>query len=100
MTTPKMNELTYIYVTWRDAHSATTTWTAARDLDQDPYIVRTGGFLLSLADGGKEGHITIFQSITPDGDVDHVLCIPKEMVVDFKCVQINLPDEVAPPLQT
>ena len=100
MTTPKMNELTYIYVTWRDAHAATTTWTNTRDLDQDPCIVRTGGFLLSLADGGKEGHITIFQSITPDGDVDHVICIPSQMVIDFKCVQINLPDEVAPPLQT
>ncbi len=47
------------------------------------------------SDGGKKEHLTIFQSVTPDGDVDHVLHIPIGMVVDFKCIQINLSAEVA-----
>jgi hypothetical protein len=87
--------LTYIYVTWRDAHSGTTTWTSPRDLDNDPFIVRSSGFLMPESDGGKKEHLTIFQSVTPDGDVDHVLHIPIGMVVDFKCIQINLSAEVA-----
>jgi hypothetical protein len=86
--------LTYIYVTWRDAHAGTTTWTNPRDIDPEPCIVRTSGFLMAESDGGKKDHLTIFQSITPDGDVDHVLHIPVGMVVDFKCIQINLVDEV------
>lgn len=49
---------------------------------------------MAESDGGKKDHLTIFQSITPDGDIDHVLHIPIGMVVDFKCIQINLPDEV------
>lgn len=85
-----MNEpLTYIYLTWKDAHSGTTTWTQPRDIDSEPCIVKTSGFLLSEAEGGKEGHITVFQSVTPDGDIDHVLHIPVGMVIDFKCVQID-----------
>lgn len=85
-----MNEpLTYIYVTWRDAHSGVNTWTQPSEIDPEPCIVRTSGFLLSEADGGKPDHVTVFQSITPDGDVDHVLHIPVKMVVDFKCVQVD-----------
>jgi hypothetical protein len=79
------NELTYIYVTWIDAHSGSETWTNIRDLDQEPVLVRTAGFLLPQSDGGKEGHITIYQSITPNDDVDHVL---------HKCIQINLESKV------
>jgi len=86
----KMNELlTYIYVTWKDAHSGTTTWTQPSEIDPEPCIVRTSGFLLAEASGGKPDHITVFQSITPDGDVDHVLHIPVKMVLDFKCVQVD-----------
>jgi hypothetical protein len=88
------NELTYIYVTWTDAHAGGETWTNIRDLDQDPVLVRTAGFLLSHSDGGKEGHITIFQSITSNDDVDHVLHIPTAMVKEFKCLQINLESKV------
>jgi hypothetical protein len=53
--------------------------------------------LLSESDGGKVGHITIFQSITPNDDVDHVLHIPVQMVQSFKCIQINFADEVVSP---
>jgi hypothetical protein len=87
--------LTYIYVTWRDAHSGTTTWTAPRDLDSEPFIVRSSGFLLAESEGGKKEHLTICQSVTPDGDIDHVLHIPIAMVVAFKCISINPLKEVA-----
>jgi len=91
------SDLTYIYVTWHDAHSGSETWTNLRDLDQEPVLVRTAGFLLPESDGGKVGHITIFQSITPNDDVDHVLHIPVKMVQSFKCIQINFADEVVSP---
>ena len=51
--------------------------------------MRTSGFLLAESEGGKPDHITVFQSITPDGDIDHVLHIPVKMIVDFKCVQVD-----------
>jgi len=88
-TTPMNEPLTYIYVTWRDAHSGTTTWTQPTEIDPEPCIVRTSGFLLAESEGGKPEHITVFQSITPDGDIDHVLHIPVKMIVDFKCVQVD-----------
>jgi hypothetical protein len=49
------------------------------------------GFLLPISDGGKEGHITIFQSKTDSDSVDGVLCIPVAMVQDMKVMTKNIP---------
>ena len=73
-----------VIVTWMDAHAATETWTPLNDIDQDPCIVNSCGFLLTADEGGKPDHITIYQSKTDSDDVDGVLCVPVAMVKTMK----------------
>jgi hypothetical protein len=82
---------TMVVVRWHDAHSATDTWTPIDDIGTDPCEVVSCGFLLPTSDGGKEDHITIFQSKTDADDVDGVLCIPVAMVQDMKVMTKNIP---------
>jgi hypothetical protein len=76
-----MNDLTVVLVVWHDAHSSTQTWTAIADLDDEPCVVYTVGFLLP---NQKKDHVVVAQSYYDDGDgdrdVDAVLCIPVGMV--------------------
>lgn len=66
-------------VIWLDAHAATdATWhDLDADLDQEPVVVVTRGFLLPNA---KPHHITVAASLTSDGDVGDITCIPIGMV--------------------
>lgn len=68
-----------VLVIWHDAHSGSETWVNIKDLDKEPAIVETVGFILPTADGGKPGHITLFQSRIEDA-LDHVLHIPHGMI--------------------
>ena len=72
-----------VLVTWHDAHSGSESWVNIKDLDLDPAIVQTVGFLLATSDGGKPDHVTIYQSRNEDA-IDHVLHIPVKMVVGIK----------------
>jgi hypothetical protein len=78
-----------VMVTWMDAHAATETWTPLSELDQEPCIVTSCGFLLAVEQGGKPDHVTIYQSKTESDDVDGVLCIPVAMVKTLKVFPIN-----------
>ncbi len=82
---------TMVVVIWHDAHSATDSWTPISELDKDPCVVVSAGFLLPISDGGKDGHITIFQSKTKSDDVDGVLCIPADMVQSMRVMTKNIP---------
>jgi hypothetical protein len=73
-----------VLVTWADTHSGGIGWTPITDIDQDEYIIKTCGFLLATCDGGKANHVTIYQSETEDGDLDHILHIPVAMVRGIK----------------
>ena len=73
-----------VIVTWMDAHAATETWTPIDEVNQDPCMVVSCGFLLAAEEGGKPDHITIYQSKTDSDDVDGVLCIPVAMVKTMK----------------
>jgi len=66
-------------VVWLDAHSGTeATWHSLDDaIEQDAVIVVTRGFLMPDA---KPKHITVAGSLTSDGDVSDVTCIPIGMV--------------------
>jgi hypothetical protein len=67
-----------VVVTWHDAHAMTDTWTALRDFDVEPCVVRSVGLLIPNA---KDGHVVIAQShIAENGDFDSVLAIPMGMV--------------------
>jgi hypothetical protein len=75
--------MTAVLVTWHDAHSGSESWIPITSLDTEPAVVSTVGFLLSTSDGGKPGHVTIYQSRNED-NIDHVLHIPVKMVVGIK----------------
>lgn len=79
-----------VLVIWNDAHAGTNAWERIEDLvDNDPYEVKSVGFLMTTKGGGKRGHVSITQSWSADGCVDSVLHIPAKMVVRV----INLAEE-------
>jgi hypothetical protein len=65
-----------VLIIWHDAH-AEHSWTTLDELDSDPYVVETIGFLLPDA---KRGHVVVAQSIGSDDGLDAVLQIPVGMV--------------------
>ena len=84
-----------VRVWWRDAHAATETWTDPAEIDDEPCIVLSVGFLLTEA---KPGHVVLAQSQIVDyGDVDHVLAIPTAMVVRIESLHTVPLVPVEPP---
>jgi hypothetical protein len=82
-----------VLVIWHDAH-AEHSWTTLEELDCDPYVVQTVGFLLPDA---KRGHVVVAQSIGSDDALDSVLQIPVGMI--RKTVVLgNPPSESTVPL--
>ena len=75
--------MSVVLVTWHDAHSGAESWIAIKELDLEPAEVESVGFLLTEAEGGKQHHITLFQSRIGDS-IDHVLHIPVGMVQKIK----------------
>lgn len=68
-----------VLIYWRDAHADASSWTSIEDMDDQPYVVETVGFLLDTV---KPDHVSIAQSAgADDGVIDHVLHIPSAMVV-------------------
>jgi hypothetical protein len=49
---------------------------------------------LATSDGGKENHVTLYQSRSEDDDLDHILHIPVAMIRAIKSVDI--PNPVTP----
>lgn len=72
-----MIERTRVLVIWHDAHAVTDEWCDLSDIDSEPCVVETVGFLL---DNAKHGHVVVAQSITNDDGLDAVMCIPVGMV--------------------
>lgn len=66
----------YAIIHWHDAHTE-SEWQKLDDLDQEPYLVRSAGWLIP---NGKPNHVVLVQSIGIES-VDGVLCIPVGMVV-------------------
>jgi hypothetical protein len=77
---------TIVEITWADTHSGGTGWTPISEIDQAEYIIKSSGYLLAVGDGGKENHVTIYQSRTEDDDLDHILHIPVAMIRNIKSV--------------
>lgn len=68
-----------VSIKWADAHAGEGHWSLLEDEDGGEHIVQTVGLLIPTADGGKPDHLTIAQSMSPDGFVDHVIFIPAAM---------------------
>ncbi len=82
-----------IQVTWHDAHSVSESWTTFDDLDKEPCVVTSVGYLIA---GVKANHVVIAQSIiVDDSHLDHVLAIPNGMIkrIDTLKVSVLLPLE-------
>jgi hypothetical protein len=71
-----------VELTWLDAH-AENAWMDIEDLDQEPYQVKSIGWLMPDA---KPDHVVLAQSIGVDHSVDGVLCVPVGMVVKIRIV--------------
>lgn len=69
-----------VIVEWLDAHQGEGYWHTLDDNDQSPHVIRTCGWLIPEADGGKPGHVTVAQNVDPNAMVDHVIFIPCKMV--------------------
>jgi len=69
-----------LLIVWKDAHSE-QTWMHESEITAEPYLVTTIGFRLRKT---KKGHTSLAQSITPDGNLDHVIHIPDEMIVSVQ----------------
>lgn len=68
---------TRVLVVWHDAHTVADGWCELSDIDDEPLVVETIGWLLPDA---KAGHVVVAQSVTSDDGLDSVLCIPVGMV--------------------
>ncbi len=67
-----------VLVVWHDAHAINEgAWCDESDIDADPCVVETVGWLLA---DRKVGHVVLAQSVTHDGGLDAVLAIPVGMV--------------------
>lgn len=67
-------------VKWFDAHSD-HSWVDITTVEDEPYVVTSVGLLL---DNKKTGHITLSQTVGPDGvHHDHVIHIPSAVVVSI-----------------
>lgn len=73
-----MVKLSKVLVVWHDAHSSTAGWEELSEIDDEPCVVETVGWLLP---DRKQGHVVIAQSIiVGDDTIDSVLSIPVGMV--------------------
>ena len=66
-----------VCISWHDAH-ADSRWIEVTEIDNEPYLVTSIGYLMPKA---KKGHVSLAQSFGADGFVDSVLHIPRGMVV-------------------
>lgn len=71
-----------VAITWADAHSLETfDWKSldSLDLNDGDYLIVSVGWMLP-DEVSKKNHVVLYQSRTPDGDLDHILVIPQAMV--------------------
>jgi hypothetical protein len=71
---------TMVLLVWHDAHSVSTGWMPTTEIEQEPAVVHSVGWLLPDA---KPNHIVIAQSYIEDS-ADHILAIPLKMVEQIK----------------
>ena len=70
-----------VLVTWHDAFAITDTWIEVEDIDDEPCVTLSVGWLLPDA---KKDHVVICQSTNSEDTIDSVLAIPVAMVKDTK----------------
>ena len=69
---------TAVIIEWHDAHAYSEHWISIEEVEEEPCLVKTVGWLLPDA---KPGHVVVAQSYSSYEGIDCVLCIPVAMVV-------------------
>lgn len=81
------NEVSLVEVIWHDAythpnHSWIDLDEITETIDDDPYVVRSVGFLIAEA---KQNYVVLAQSVS-DEQADSLLCIPVGMVHSVRVI--------------
>lgn len=69
--------MTPVLVEWLDAFADTQSWMEITEIDDEPCVVFSVGFLIADV---KKGHVTIAQSRNSNEHVDSLLHVPVGMV--------------------
>ena len=80
-------------VVWHDAHSVGAGWQPIDDIDDEPCVVDSVGFLIPES---KADHIVISQSMTDGDQIDHILAIPVAMVKLMQVLSVHSVGVVSP----
>jgi hypothetical protein len=73
-----------VRIIWADAHCGDPGWIELDNVEDDgEMLVTTVGFLVPPGEGGKEAHITLYQTYA-DGEGIHPFFIPIGMVRETK----------------
>jgi hypothetical protein len=86
-------QMSVVRVIWHDAHSVGAGWQPIDDIDDEPCVVESVGFLLPES---KAGHIVISQSITDDQQTDHILAVPVAMIQMMQVLSVHSVGVVSP----
>lgn len=86
-----------VQLVWHDAHSISETWTSKSEIESQPCIVSSVGWLIPHA---KPDHVVICQSMILGQDsLDNCLAIPNGMVKQVhrlkatRILLVEIPDE-------
>jgi hypothetical protein len=71
-------EITLVKVIWNDAHSLSHSWIDIDDIEDEPWVVETVGWILPEV---KKNHLVVAQSHILHESYDNIIAIPIAMVV-------------------
>ena len=87
------NQMSVVRVIWHDAHSVGAGWQPLDDIDDEPCVVESVGYLIPDA---KADHIVISQSVTDEQQIDHILAVPVAMVQIMQVLSVHSVGVVSP----
>ena len=72
-------EITFqrVELIWHDAHTLSATWMHIDEIDEEPCVVATIGYLIP---DSKPDHIVVAQSVNSIDHLDSVIAVPVAMV--------------------
>lgn len=73
----------FVEVVWHDAHAYRERWLEPEDIDREPLVVCTAGYLIPEA---KPDHVTIVQSVNGEGSLDGIISVPCSMVQEVRVI--------------
>ena len=72
-----MSDPPRVEVEWTDAQGGPVHWHTTDELDGEPLVCRTRGWLV---EHDKPGYLTIAQTVTSNGTLDNTIHIPHAMI--------------------